>query len=199
MRTGYGQAADDPGLPLDVLQESVRVKAQASGMKARAAAMSLRAMAIDAKTAGDEGRARALLEVAQDLLEEMHRWKDAWAHETVDKDRKVREAMARSESCAAHGEEIRQLRADVWHWSQVAERNEKARLALLSWFQVCRDFHDAAMARRGVTGMPSAEKILEWMKVQLPKVERAHKRAFSVDLPKYGELPPDTADKKGKS
>ena len=95
--------ADEP-IPIEEYRRKVALSAKAAGSKPRAAAWSL------IEAARDTGGERGTLEAVLHLLEEMYRWKNAWAHAQVDKDRQVSDAIRRAESCAQHGEEIRRTR-----------------------------------------------------------------------------------------
>jgi len=133
-----------------------------------------------------------IVEALHDMCDETDRWKDAWSASTVDHDHKLIEAMRRSESCAAHGEQIRELKAQAWRAGQEAERMNKARLAMLGWYQACVLFVDG-YGKQGVAIRPNADKIVAWMRVQLPKVSRAHQRHFT------GTNPPMPEDQEAKA
>jgi hypothetical protein len=182
MPTCQGAAADDPPQALDALRASVEIKANAAGIKARAAAWTLITMAAESH---NPQQARVLLESARDLLEEMYRWKDNWSSTTVDRDRKVREAMVRSEDCAAHGEEIAALRSQLHLLDQAQQRTENGRIALLGMLYAIREFVTAQQTR-GVA-VPDPRKIIAWLATAEKKTSAAHQRAFNPPRPTPGK------------
>jgi hypothetical protein len=159
------------------LRLSLVIGADAAGIKARGAARKLM-YAADAVT--DAGERYAAYAAVKDLLDEMYRWKDAWASEHVDKDRQVRRAMADSASCEHHGQEIRDMQAQLTGVRDGSDRHDKARSVLLGWYQTCVDFE------RGYRELvdagkptPDATKIVAWMGKQLPRVSAAYHRAWN--------------------
>ena len=125
---------------------------------------------------------RATLETAvSDLIDEVDHWKDSWAAVTVDRDHKVREAMARSESCSAHGEEIRELKNQILYLDRDRERVEQARLVLLGWYQACVNFTTGYMGQ-GAAIRPSSKTVVDWMTKQLAKVHNAHHKVFAASI-----------------
>lgn len=187
-RTGYSGAADDPGLPLDVLFRSVEIKANAAGIKARGAARELLTAARNAHEGliGDDDLARTLLEAAQDLLEEMDRWKDAHASVTVDRDKRVREVMAEALSCQHHGDMIRGLNEQLADVDASRDRSEKARLVLLGLLFALRRFLTAT--KNSGVAIPDAKKIIAWLTTAEKQATAAHDRAWRPR--------PSTADRK---
>jgi hypothetical protein len=168
--TGQGQSLTDPGLPLDVLATNVQAKAHAASIKAKGAAWNLILKAADARDRMNDAEARILLEAAQDLLEEVGRWRDAW--QTVSHDRDA--AVDMSMQCSAHGEEIRRLRGAVYSAEMDRARVERAHRVLYAWYAECVKFVSKVRHRRGVSGLPASELIVSWMETQLPRVEAAH-------------------------
>lgn len=164
----------------DDVRRRVSITASASGWKARDAAHHLIGALADSGRFADLSKQLADLDAVSDLLEEMHRWKDSWANEHVDKDRQVRAAMARSADCKAHGEQIKELSGQLDAIDQSRDRSETCRLIMLGWYQACVTFVDHARAnQRAGRALPPSDKILEWMEKQLPKVHAAHQRVFT--------------------
>lgn len=160
----------------DQVARLVMLTANASGMKARDAAYRLR-FYLDKLPPEDR---IVGLDAVADMLAEMHRWKDAWASEHVDKDRQVRAAMARSASCDAHGEQIRGLADQLTAVGEARGRAESGRLVMLAWYQQCVDFARIARENQKIgKALPAVEDILAWMERQLPKVHAAHQRVWS--------------------
>lgn len=161
----------------------VQDTANASGMKARTAARNLMTD-LDRLTPPDQ---LARLDAISDLLAEVHRWKDAWAAEHVDKDRQVRAAMARSAQCAEHGHIIAALEGQVTHVDHHQARTEAARLVMLAWYHACQDIVTAARSRERDGGeLPTGAAILAWMEAQLPKVHVRHQRVFAASVGSKG-------------
>lgn len=115
---------------------------------------------------GPRRAARALLAAGApvpdvvDLVKEIHRLRDQVAAVTVDKDRQVQAAFARSESCEAHGEEIAQLGTQLHASDQRAERNDRGRIALLSFPHDIEKLRDDAQVS-GADLKRAARKVLD--------------------------------------
>lgn len=75
-----------------------------------------------------------LMPELMDLAHEIEFLRDQVAAVSVDKDRQVREAMRRSESCEHHGEEIRDLSESMYAADQHQRRTEAGRLVMLGFF-----------------------------------------------------------------
>lgn len=132
------------------------------------------------------------VEALHKMIDETERWKDAWASEHVDKDRQVRAAMARSADCTAHGEEITQLQAQLAAAEARADRTEAARLVMLGWYQACVSM--VAAARQGEQAgkpLPDSASITEWMEKSLPRIGRAHQKAWHHKRTADGRNPDD--------
>jgi len=183
--TGYNQAADDAGLPLDVIASNLQAKSAAVDMKSKAAAWTLIDLAATAREQGDEAHARVLLEAAQDLVEEILRWHDAW--ESIR--RGAIEAADLALSCAAHGTEIRALRTENAKTRALIDRERRARLIAMGWHTECVRTVQAARGSRGVSGLPSSERLISWMETQLPKVKAAHDITLNPPLPRPASTP----------
>lgn len=74
-----------------------------------------------------------------DLANQIQRLRDQVTHVRVDRDRQVREAMARSEDCEHHGTEIRLLGEQVHAIGEAERRNDQGRVALVGFLQVIDD------------------------------------------------------------
>jgi hypothetical protein len=181
--TGYNQAAADTGLPMDVLAGNIQAKGRAAGQKTGAAALTMIHRAATLAEDGQAGEARGLLEAAQDLMEELFRWKDAYLAVGIDRDRQANWAAERAESCAHHGQEIRSLKAQLAYAVQSRDRAERARRVLFGWYTECVKFVENARGRRGVAGLPAPNQIINWMGAQLPKVRAAHESAVNPPPP----------------
>lgn len=110
--------------PLDGLQ----VRLAAASEKAYKAGLSILAQARDAE------QAEALVGPLSDLLDEIERWKSAWAAKEIDKIRQVEAAVQRSEDCEHHGAEIRHERHQAYWFSILAEANDEERMG---WVDAC--------------------------------------------------------------
>jgi hypothetical protein len=116
---------------------------------------------------------RALVEIALDAcLREIDRLRQQVAAVRVDGDRKVREAMARSADCAAHGEEIRTLNDQLTHWAADRDRVERARIALLEEHHALRDVLDACDG-----SVPGGDVVAALTKIH-KRAGDAHQRAY---------------------
>jgi hypothetical protein len=84
--------------------------------------------------------AKTILRAAPDVMPELVDMANEinWLHQSltrvsVEKDRQVREAMRRSESCEHHGQEIEELGRALHAANQRAEKIERARVAVLGF------------------------------------------------------------------
>jgi hypothetical protein len=75
--------------------------------------------------------APALMPEVVDLGKHIQWLRDQKVHVQVDADRKVREAMARSEDCEHHGKEITQLSEQLDHFDKAHDRADAGRVAVL--------------------------------------------------------------------
>ena len=173
------------------VRRGLNTRADAAGIKARDAARILIRYADDDRRPPLERD--EMYGAVGDLIDEMFRWKDAWASEHVDKDRKVRAAMARSVDCGAHGDEIRGLASEVTRLDKERERLDTTRLVLLGWFQQCVDLvaQYREQEKRRDTGLkhqlPTAGEIIAAFDRQLPKVRDRYMRAWKTDKRKAAD------------
>lgn len=121
--------------------------------------------------------APALMPEVVDLAEHIEFLRGQVAHASVDKDRQVREAMARSESCEHHGQEIRQLSEQVHHFDRSADKHDRGRIALLGGLQAVRDFTDAYRAGKTPADL-TVEQVVSALEAHLRKAYAAHERAW---------------------
>lgn len=105
--------------------------------------------------------------------------KDQAARAQVDRDRGIREAMTRSESCEHHGEEIKALTAQLGAADQRAEKTEKARLALLGFTHAVDEMVRAYAQDRTDPGL-SVAKLVDALAKASKKAHDAHARAWSA-------------------
>ncbi len=99
------------------------------------------------------------------------------AHIQVDMDHKVRDAMARSELCEVHGEEIKGLSKQLHAADERAEKNDRGRLALLAFTHAVDDFLE--LHRRGqVVKTLTVKTLIEWLAKAVKKTHDAHARAW---------------------
>lgn len=77
--------------------------------------------------------APALMPEVVDLVTYIDFLEDQATHARVDRDRGIREAMARSGDCEVHGEEIKGLGEQLGHLDVSQHRTERGRLALLGF------------------------------------------------------------------
>lgn len=83
--------------------------------------------------------APGLMPEVMDLVTYVEFLQDQVTHARVDRDRGIRDAMAHSESCEYHGEQIKALNEQVSVIDVSAQKSEKARLALLGLLQAIDD------------------------------------------------------------
>jgi hypothetical protein len=117
--------------------------------------------------------APALMPEVMDLVTYCDFMRDQVAHVQVDKDRSVRAASARALDCEAHGEVIKGLEDQVSAIDASAQRNEKARLALLGFLQAVDDGLDNL--RPDVT----VAQLVAALRTASKKAHAAHTRAWS--------------------
>lgn len=114
-----------------------------------------------------------------DLVSEIHRLGRQVAAVRVDKDRSVLAASERALDCAEHGQIIKAAEESVQHFSQMADRHEDARRALVT---VLHTLKEAVSVLRGRAqregGLPPASEIVESIAVYLDKASRAHDAAW---------------------
>jgi hypothetical protein len=99
------------------------------------------------------------------------------AHARVDRDRGIREAQARSESCEHHGEEIKALGDQVHAISQGERRHNAGRQAVLGLLfdldKVTEAYRDGQLP--GLT----VEKLIKSLEDASKKTHAAHDRAWT--------------------
>lgn len=130
----------------------------------------------------NEDRA-TVVEALHRMVDETDRWKDAWSASTVDHDHKLRQAMRNSESCEHHGEEIKRLSAQLYHFSQSNDRLDAARVALLELLFQLREFipgYEAMPPER----RPGGDAIISQLSRVIKKVSAAHDRAMHKEIKK---------------
>jgi hypothetical protein len=116
------------------------------------------------------------VEHIHEMLDEMERWKDAWASEKVARDRAVRDALARP-NCEIHSSELAELRARVNQLQADLNRAEAGRLALVTGLhEIDRviDGYDVGQA----IGRKDLPPLTELLRKVSAKVHEAHKRAW---------------------
>lgn len=118
-----------------------------------------------------------VVEALHEIADEQDRWKNAWSASTVDHDHKLREAMARSESCEHHGEQIKQLSAQVHHFDESHRRADAGRLALLGLLDAVRQFTEAYRAGRLAADLSVAD-VVDALARSEKKTSAAHNRAW---------------------
>lgn len=121
--------------------------------------------------------APALMPEVMDLVTYCEFMRDQVAHASVDRDRGIRDAMARSESCEHHGEEIKALGEQVSAIDASAQKNEKARLALLGFLTAVDDLVEAH--RTGRAEGLTVDKMMAALARASKKAHAAHTRAWS--------------------
>lgn len=99
------------------------------------------------------------------------------AHVGVDRDHKVREAMARSGDCEAHGEEIKALSEQLGHFDQSYRRADAGRVAVLGFLHTVDELVRQAKAGRIREGLTVAELVDELAKASRT-THAAHDRAW---------------------
>lgn len=120
--------------------------------------------------------APALMPEVMDLVTYCDFMRDQVAHVQVDRDRQVRAAMARSESCEHHGEEIKGLGEQVGAFDAARERSERGRLAVLGLLfeldKVTKAYRDGQLP--GLT----VDKLVKSLEDASKKTHAAHDRAW---------------------
>lgn len=112
-----------------------------------------------------------------DLAKHIEFLREQIAHIRVDMDHKVRDAMARSESCEHHGEEIKGLSKQLHAADERAEKNDRGRLALLGLLHALEDFVE--LHKRGqIVKTLTVKSLVEWMANAAKKTSAAHARAW---------------------
>lgn len=112
-----------------------------------------------------------------DLAKHIEFLRDQVAHLQVEMDRKVREAMARSESCEHHGEEIKGLSEQLHAADQASTRNNNGRLALLALLHALDDFIELH-GRGQIVKTMTVKDLVTWLTKATKKTHAAHARAW---------------------
>lgn len=120
--------------------------------------------------------APALMPEVMDLVTYCDFMRDQVAHVQVDKDRSVREAMARSESCEHHGEEIKTLGEQVHAFSEGERRTNAGRLAVLGLLHAV----DELVRQHKAGDLPglTVDKLVAALAESAKKTHAAHDRAW---------------------
>ena len=106
------------------------------------------------------------------LVEALRTAEDQATHARVDRDRGIRDAMARSESCEHHGQEIKELGVQVHRISAQHHRAERARIALLGFLDAVDELVRAPRADLSVKALLTA------LAGAVKKTYAAHDRAW---------------------
>lgn len=119
--------------------------------------------------------APALMPEVMDLVTYCDFMRDQVAAVSVDKDRSVRAAMARSESCEHHGEEIKGLGEQVSAFDAAQRRADAGRLALLGFLHAVDEL--ATRYRGGYSGFTVGQLVSALEKAS-KSTHSAHDRAW---------------------
>lgn len=117
-----------------------------------------------------EARAE-VVECLHDMADETDRWKNAWSATSVQADRDVRAAAARSLDCDRHGDEIRDLMATISRTERDRDRTEAARLSLVAFLDAVRTAIDHPEM--------TPEKFREYIPRALHRAEASHRRHWT--------------------
>lgn len=124
------------------------------------------------------GDAPALMPELVDMANEIHFLRAQVAHIEVDKERQVREAAARSESCEHHGKETKELAEQLYQAGKRERRTEAARLALLGFYHAVKDAVEAYQGGK-VRTAPTLEAFMGALAQFVKQAGAAHDRAWS--------------------
>lgn len=103
------------------------------------------------------------------LAEEILRLRQQIAVVSVDRDRGIRDAMARAEDCAVHGATIRSEGHRAHYFSVVADRNDEERIA---WLTAAHGIREAFVGRDD----PVAKKVVAYVDAAARDAARIRKR-----------------------
>jgi hypothetical protein len=123
--------------------------------------------------------APGLMPEVVDLANEVEFLRGQVAAVSVDKDRQVRAAMARSASCEHHGQEIEELGRQLGAMDRAGQKNEKARLALLGFMHAVDDLVQAHHEGRTAPDLTVA-KVVDALAKASKRASDAHARAWSA-------------------
>lgn len=112
-----------------------------------------------------------------DMANEINWLRQSLARVSVEKDHQVRDAMARSASCEHHGKEIEELGKALYAADQRAEKIERARLALLGFYQSVKEAVDAYQGGR-VRSEPTLKAFMGTLGAFVKRAGAAHDRAW---------------------
>lgn len=113
---------------------------------------------------------------AVDLAKHIEWLREQVASVRVNSDRAVREALKRSEDCAAHGEDIKALERQLAALDADRERTEKARLTLLGLLHAIDDLVIAHKSGRVTLNLDS---LIESLAEATRKTHNAHQRVWT--------------------
>lgn len=119
-----------------------------------------------------------LMPEVMDLINAIEWVKDQSVRVSVDADRRVREAMARSESCEHHGEEIRQLSTQVHHFDESYRRADAGRVALLGLLHQVDEL--VRQRAEGKLSDLTADKLVDALAKAAKQAHAAHDRAWKL-------------------
>lgn len=118
--------------------------------------------------------APGLMPEVVDMAVEIQALRDQVAAVSVDKDRAVRDAMRRSESCEHHGREITELGKALDHADRLQRRTEGGRIALLGFLHAVDDALKGSPTLRNIT----VPELIAALKRASKKAHAAHDRAW---------------------
>jgi hypothetical protein len=149
-----------------------------AGMKFKQAADSLLSWieVDDESSSMQRARRLAVVEHIHQMLDEMERWKDAWASEKVARDRAVREALKRPD-CEIHDADLTELRERVNHLEAAEKRAEKGRLALVNGLDEIDRVIDGYDVGQSI-GRKDLPPLTELLRKVSTKIHNAHRRAW---------------------
>jgi hypothetical protein len=151
-------------------------KLKANGWKSREAAQAILRQVEQAGLSPEN--AAAVIEALHDIIDETSHWRDSWAYVTVEMDHKVREAMARSELCEVHGEEIKELGKQIDHFLNSYRKADAGRVALIGALFRMEQFTDGYDLKVALgQDVPDGPAIVAALRKSLTQAHAAHKRA----------------------
>lgn len=120
--------------------------------------------------------APALMPEVMDLVNYVEFMRTQVAHVQVDRDRGIREAQARSESCEHHGAEIKALGEQVHAFSEGERRHNAGRVAVLGLLHAVDELVRQHEAGR-LPGL-TVDKLVAALAESAKKTHAAHDRAW---------------------
>lgn len=150
-----------------------------AGLKFKNAAESILSWAAldGTSTSAERTRRAAFVEHIHEMLDEMNRWKDAWASEQVARDRAVRDALARP-NCEIHDAELTELRERVIRLQAHLDRTEKGRLVLVTGLAEIDRVIDGYDVGRSL-GRKDLPPLTNLLRKVSSKIHEQHRRAWS--------------------